>query len=151
MDKMDQVGKRVLFFQVVGVLQVAKFYQWFFHNWTWQTIGFWQWMILDVAVLVYASRKGLRFPVSAPLVFLILILSAFVVNAAFAHSAVRLFFPPLSQEKKGKKIPTVTLIRQYSSLFPGRHLPDYSPWGEHYRARAYIQASEEAPCFRARA
>ena len=104
---MDPVGKRIVFFQALAVLQVAKIYQWFVHPWTWEAVGLWQWLLVDVLVLLYASRSGIKFPSSTPNrnIFLGLFVLLFLLNAILAHSAVWssfVFFFPSSSHPNGR-------------------------------------------------
>lgn len=92
---MDAVGKRIVFFQAVTVLQVAKIYQWYMHSWTWQTVGFWQWLFVDIMVLLYASRASLKFPVSQRLVYLGLFSFFIALNLTLAHTAVSIVISSL--------------------------------------------------------
>jgi len=86
---MDAVGKRIVFFQALTVLQVAKIYQWFVHPWTWEVVGLWQWILVDVLVLLYASRSGIKFPTASPSrIYLGLFVLLFLLNVLLAHSAV---------------------------------------------------------------
>jgi hypothetical protein len=85
---MDSVGKRIVFFQSLAVLQFAKIYQWFFHPWTWESVGFWQWLLIDVLVLLYAHKAGLKFPLPARTVYLGLFIFSLLLNISLAHFAV---------------------------------------------------------------